>query len=410
MLKNIGNRNYCCYDKTSMMKKFLILFVGLFAVNSTMADVFATKAKSAYLIDYDSGTEIFSKNADVLMPPSSMLKLMTLAVLFEKIKSGELKPDDTLVVSENAHYKKPIWYPASKMCLVSGQKITVRDAILGIIVLSAGDASVVVAESIAGSEQKFTEHMQKYAKQIGMEQSSFGNASGLPNSNNLMTSRELAMLASHIISEYSDLYPMFATKRFEFEDTRTDWCKDWARTHTTNYNKLLFSMPGADGLKTGHTDDGGYGMVGSAKVGGRRLIGVINGFRGGNHEALASEMKKLLNYGYKNTTTKVFYRSGDDVIKIPVWYGIRETVMATVEKNVAITLNKNESIKNVRVLARYDEPVAAPIKQGQKIGEIVVEYNGDVQQRVPLIAKEKVRKIQFIGRIIKNISVMIWGK
>ena len=371
---------------------------------------FTTKAKSAYLIDYDSGTEIFSKNADLLMPPSSMLKLVTLGVLFDKIKSGELKLDDKLVVTENAHYNKPIWYSASKMCLITGQKITVKDAILGIIVLSAGDASVTVAESIAGNENKFTEYMHKYAKNIGMIQSSFGNASGLPNPNNLMTSRELGMLAAHIISTYPDLYPMFATKRYEFNDTQTDWCKDWARTHTTNYNKLLFSMPGADGLKTGHTDDGGYGMVGSAKVGGRRLIGVINGFHGGNHEALANEMKKMLNYGYKNTQTKVFYRAGDDIIKIPVWYGIKDSVVATTEKNVAITLNKTDSIKNVRVLARYDEPVSAPIKQGQQIGEIVVEYNGDVKHRIPLVAKNKIRKIQFIGRIIKNISVMLRGK
>ena len=394
-----------------MMKKFLILFAVLFVANAfATTESFTTKAKSAYLIDYDSNAEIFSKNADVLMPPSSMLKLMTLAVLFDKVKNGELKLDDTLTVSENAHYKKPIWYPASKMCLITDQKISVRDAILGIIVLSAGDASVVVAESIAGSEEKFTTHMQKYAKKIGMTQSSFGNASGLPNPNNLMTSRELALLASHIISEYHDLYPMFATKRFEFDGAQTDWCKDWTHTHTTNYNKLLFSMPGADGLKTGHTDDGGYGMVGSAKIGGRRLIGVINGFRGGNHESLANEMKKLLNYGYKNTQTKVFYHAGDDIIKIPVWYGVRDNVMATVDKNVAITLKKHESLKNVRVLARYDEPITAPIKPGQKIGEIVVEYNGDVRQRTPLVAKEKVRKIQFIGRIIKNLSVIFGGR
>ena len=394
-----------------MIKKLMILFACLSVVAPCAAtESFTTKAKSAYLIDYDSGTEIFSKNADLLMPPSSMLKLVTLGVLFDKIKSGELKLDDKLVVTENAHYNKPIWYSASKMCLITGQKITVKDAILGIIVLSAGDASVTVAESIAGNENKFTEYMHKYAKNIGMIQSSFGNASGLPNPNNLMTSRELGMLAAHIISTYPDLYPMFATKRYEFNDTQTDWCKDWARTHTTNYNKLLFSMPGADGLKTGHTDDGGYGMVGSAKVGGRRLIGVINGFRGGNHEALANEMKKMLNYGYKNTQTKVFYRAGDDIIKIPVWYGIKDSVVATTEKNVAITLNKTDSIKNVRVLARYDEPVSAPIKQGQQIGEIVVEYNGDVKHRIPLVAKNKIRKIQFIGRIIKNISVMLRGK
>lgn len=392
------------------MKKFLVFLATVMISNTCIADSFTTNAKSALLIDYDSGTEIVSKNADVLMPPSSMLKLVTLAVLFDKIKSGDLKLTDTLKVSENADYQKPAWYPASKMCLITGQKITVKDAILGIIVLSAGDASVVVAESISGSEDKFTNEMKKYADKIGMTQSSFGNASGLPNPNNLMTSRELAILAKHLIHDYPELYKMFATKRFEFDDTKTDWCKDWARTHTTNYNKLLFSMPGADGLKTGHTDDGGYGMVGSAKIGNRRLIGVINGFRGKNHEALANEMKKLLNYGYTNTQTKIFYRPGADIIKIPVWYGRQDEVIATVDDTVAVTFPKSESLKDIHILARYDTPVAAPIKQGQKIGEIIIAKNGDTVQRIPLVAKNKVNKIQFFGRIIKNISVMLWGK
>lgn len=392
-----------------MIKKFLILFVCLFCTIAKGAE-YQTNAKSVYLLDYDSGNVIFEKNADKLMPPSSMLKLMTLTVLFDAIKSGNLKMDDLLSVSENADYKNPLWYPASKMCLTTGQKITVRDAILGIIVLSAGDASVTVAEKMAGSENKFTDLMTKKAREIGMEKSSFGNASGLPHDNNLMTSRELAMLAKYIIDEYPDIYPMFATKRFEFDGAQTDWCHDWTRTHTLNYNKLLFSMSGADGLKTGHTSDGGYGMVASSKIGGRRLIGVINGFRGRGHDALADEMKKLLNHGYKTTQTKVFYHIGDDITEIPVWYGRYPTVTATVNENVAITLPKDATLKNIRVLARYDEPISAPVKKGQKIGEIVIEKNGDIVKRIPLIAKNKVRKIQFIGRIIKNISVMLGGK
>lgn len=393
----------------TMIKKFLI-FLMCFYVGAAGAAEFSTKAKSAYLIDYDSGDEIVSKNADVLMPPSSMLKLMTLTVLFDEIKSGKIKMDDTLTVSENADYKNPLWYPASKMCLVTGQKITVHDAILGIIVLSAGDASVTVAEHLAGNEKNFSEMMQKKANEIGMEKSTFGNASGLPNENNLMTSHELAILAKYIINEYPDIYPMFATKRFEFNDTKTDWCHDWTRTHTMNYNKLLFLMPGSDGLKTGHTNDGGYGVVASSKIGSRRLIGVINGFHGRGHDGLAEEMKKLLNYGYKNTMTKVFYRVGDDLLTVPVWYGRKQTVTATVSENVAITLPKDYSLKNIRVLARYDEPVAAPVKKGQKIGEVVIEKNGDIVKRIPLVAKERVRKIQFFGRVFKNISVMIWGK
>ncbi len=350
-----------------MIKRFLILFLCMISASTNAAN-FQTKAKSVYLFDYDSGDEIFAKNADKLMPPSSMLKLMTLTVLFDAVKSGDLKMDDTLTVSENADYKNPLWYPASKLCLTKGQKITVHDAVLGIIVLSAGDASVVVAEHFAGTEAKFTDLMTKKAREIGMQQSTFGNASGLPHENNLMTSQELGMLAKYIIKEYPDAYPLFATKRFEFEGSQTEWCHDWTRTHTLNYNKLLFSMPGADGLKTGHTDDGGYGMVASSKVGGRRLIGVINGFHGRGHDALAEEMKKLLNYGYKTTQAKVFYQAGDVLTKIPVWYGVKPTAEATVYENVAITLPKDSSLKNIRVLARFEEPVSAPIKKGQRLG------------------------------------------
>lgn len=400
---------YYCYDRGDMMKRFLFLFPMLFVIGADAAG-FSTNARSALLIDYDSGDEIFAKNADDLMPPSSMLKLMTLTVLFDAIKSGQIKMDDTIDVSENANYKNPLWYPASKMCLTTGQKITVKDAILGIIVLSAGDASVAVAEKLAGSEVKFTEMMQKKANEIGMIKSSFGNASGLPHANNMMTSREIAMLAKYIISEYPDIYPMFATKRFEFDGATTKWCQDWTRTHTMNYNRILFSMPGADGLKTGHTDDGGYGVATSAKIGGRRLIGVINGFKASNHDALAEEAKKLLNYGYKNTTTKIFYKPGDVLAKIPVWYGKSRTVDATVNENVAITLPKDYSLKNIRVLARFNQPVVAPIRAGQQIGEIVVEKNGDVVKRIPLIAKEKVKKIMFFKRLFKNISVIIRGK
>lgn len=387
-----------------MKKKIFILLISL--ITTTANADFSTRAKSAFLIDYDSGTEIVAKNADTLMPPSSMIKLMTLAVLFDEIKAGRLTMDDRLPVSENADYNNPLWYPASKICLVAGQDISVRDAIMGLIVLSGGDASVVVAEKLAGSEIAFTELMQKKAREIGMPQSTFGNASGLPNPNNLMTSRELATLATHIISDYPDIYPLFATKRFEFKDYKTDWCRDWGRTHTVNYNKLLFIMPGADGLKTGHTEDGGYGMVASAKIGGRRLIGVINGFRGNGHDALAAEMKKLLNYGYTTTTNKVFYRPGDKIAKIPVWYGRQDYVIATIEKPFAITLPKSDGLNGVRVLARYNDPMPAPIKKGAQVGEIIAEQNGRVIARAPLIAMDKLSKTQFFGRVFENIMVM----
>ncbi len=388
----------------------LSILVTANAAAGTTKPEFKTTAKSAFLVDFDSGAEIVARDVDTLMPPSSMLKLMTLAVLFDRVKSGELSLDDKLPVGKNADYQNPLWYPASKICLSAGQEITVRDAILGLIVLSGGDASVVVAEALSGDEVKFTEQMTTKARSIGMPMSTFGNASGLPHPNNMMTSRELATLAYHLIADYPDLYPMFATKRFEFGDYKTDWCRDWGRTHTVNYNKLLFIMPGADGLKTGHTDKGGYGMVASAVSGGRRLIGVINGFHGKGHDALAAEMKKLLTHGFTTTATHVFYRPGEDVVTVPVWYGRADTVMATVSKNFAVTNSKDTGIKGVRVLARYDDPVAAPIHAGDKVGEIVAERDGRVVARGDLIARDDVRRVQFFGRIWKNIMVMIFGK
>ena len=392
-----------------MNKKLFTLFMALITGTANAND-FQTKAKSAFLIDYDSGVEIVAKNADTLMPPSSMIKLMTLAVLFDELKAGNITMDTRFPVGENADYNRPEWYPASKICLVAGQTITVRDLILGLIVLSGGDASVVVAEKLAGTEAAFAAKMTEKARSIGMQQSTFGNASGLPDPNNLMTSRELATLAEHLISDYPDIYPLFATKRFEFKEHKTDWCREWGRTHTLNYNKLLFKMRGADGLKTGHTADGGYGMVASAKIGGRRLIGVINGFNGKGHEALANEMKKLMEYGFGTTVTKTFYQPGDSVAEIPVWYGRKETVVATVAKPFAITVDKSDGMRGVRVLARYEEPLNAPIKTGDEIGQLIAEQNGKVIARAPLIANEKVGKIQFLGRVLKNIKVIFGGK
>lgn len=392
------------------MKKVIFFTFLLAIINNTAWAAnasFSTNAKSAFLIDYDSGTEIFSKNADVLMPPSSMVKLMTLAVLFDEIKAGRVKMDDKFPVSENADYKNPLWYPASKICLSTGQTVSVKDLILGLIVLSGGDASVVVAEKLAGDENAFTGLMQAKAQSLGMEKSTFGNASGLPHPANLMTSRELAILATHIISDYPDIYPMFSTRRFEFNDYKSDWCRDWGRTHTLNYNKLLFIMNGADGLKTGHTDDGGYGVVASSTVGGRRLIGVINGFRGKGHDALANEMKKMMNYGYSSTVNKVFYKPGDIVTKIPTWYGKEDFVIATVSRPFAVTTNKTDGMKGIRVVAVYDTPVETPVRAGDVIGKLIAQKDGKDIHSADLIARDTVKRVQFFRRAWRNIMVLI---
>jgi len=390
---------------------------------------FSTPARSAFLVDVQSGMAIVAKDADEPMPPSSMLKLMTLDIVFGALKSGELKMDEMLPVSANADYQNPIWKQASKICLSRGQKISVNDAVMGLIVLSGGDAAVVVAEKLAGGESAFAARMQARAREIGMTRSTFGNAHGLPDPNNLMTSRELAMLAQHIITAFPEYYPLFATKRFEFGHYDSEWCAQWGRTHTINYNKLLFIMPGSDGMKTGHTDGGGYGMVASSKIGGRRLIGVINGLRAKSHDDLAREMKKLLEYGYANTANRVFYNPGDAVVKIPVWYGRADTVTATVAQTFAVTLARGSVASppsgggvsaeggrggapsnNIRIIARYNTPALAPIRAGDKLGEIVAEQDGQIVATAPLIAAERVGKVQLFARMWQNVKVIFGMK
>jgi D-alanyl-D-alanine carboxypeptidase (penicillin-binding protein 5/6) len=396
---------FYCY--AVIMKKVLILVLCFVC---GVANAFTTTARSAFVIDPASNAEIVDKNSDVLMPPSSMLKLMTLAVVFDEVAAGNLKMEQRVVVPSQADYQRPEWYDASKICLTTGQKILVSDAVRGLIVLSGGDAGIVLADAVAGSESAMTGKMTKLARKIGMEKSTFGNVSGLPNPNNLMTSRELAILARYLIEKHSDLYPMFSEKRFIFDEYQTEWCAQWGRNHTYNYNRLLFIMNGADGLKTGHTADGGYGMVASAQVGGRRLIGVINGFRGKNHDALANEMKRLLNYGFTETKNKILYKSSDKILDVPVWYGKKDFVSAGVARDFVITLGKKDDANDIKMVARYNTPAAAPIRVGDKLGEIIATRDGVEMARAPLVATESVKKVQFIRRIIKNLGVIFGGR
>ena len=391
------------------MKKYLLFAVCSLLFASAANAEFTTKARSAFLVDFQSGAAIVAENANNMMPPSSMLKLMTLAVAFEEIKAGRLSMDDKITISENADYRNPIFEDASKLCLAAGQQITVHDAVLGLIVQSAGDAGIALSEKIAGSEDAMTKKMTALARKIGMEKSTFGNVSGLPDPNNLMTSRELAMLANYLIVRHADIYPMFATKKFEFNGSQSEWCAKWMQTKTLSYNKLLFIMPEADGLKTGSTLAGGYGMVASAVRNGRRLIAVLNGFNCKDHNVLAAEMKRLLMYGFNETFNKVFYKPGDAIIEIPVWYGRQPTAVATVAKPFVATLDKKQNAK-IQIIARFDEPLAAPVRAGEKIGELIAQTDEKVLARAPLVAKDHVGKVQLFARVVKNLQVIFTGK
>ncbi|MDR3208958.1 MAG: D-alanyl-D-alanine carboxypeptidase [Rickettsiales bacterium] len=388
------------------MKKICILaFAAYLAISSSRA-AFQGSAKSYYLVDFQSGQAIASKSPDDLMPPSSMLKLMTAELAFGALKSGKLKMNDKLPVSRAADYKNPVLAGASKVCLEQGQTITVEDALAGLIAVSGGDAAIVLAEKLVGTERQFVEMMTRRAREIGMEYTSFGNASGLPDADNLSTSRELMILAGHIFRTYPEYLHFFKIRRFEFVNPLSDFCRSWAKSHAINYNKLLFIMGGAEGMKTGHTSKGGYGVVAAASRRGRRLIGVINGLPAKNHDALAAEAKRLLEYGYENT----FNQEIKSEIAVPVWYGAEETVRAKTKHPFFLTFENGANLGGLRVVALVSGKIAAPVRKGGEIGTAVAYMNGVEIKSEKLYATESVPRVRFFGRMFRNIKYFLTRK
>ncbi|MDR1071788.1 MAG: D-alanyl-D-alanine carboxypeptidase [Rickettsiales bacterium] len=376
----------------------------LFALPSRAA--FQGPAKSYYLVDFQSDRAIVSKSPDDLAPPSSMLKLMTAELAFGALRSGALKLNDKLPVSRAADYKNPALSGASKVCLEQGQTITVEDALTGLIVVSGGDAAIVLAEKLAGTERQFTEMMTRRAREIGMEYTSFGNASGLPDADNLSTSRELAILAAHIFRTYPEYMHLFKIRRFEFVNPLSDFCRSWAKSHAINYNKLLFVMGGAEGLKTGHTSKGGYGVVAAAKRKDRRLVGVINGLAAKNHDALAAEAKRLLEYGYDST----FNHEIKSEVAVPVWYGEKKSVHAKTKRPFFLTFDNGTDLGTLRVVALVPNKTSAPVEKGDEVGTVVAYLNGSEIKSEKLYAAESMPRIRFFGRMLRNIKYFLTGK
>ncbi|MDR1826611.1 MAG: D-alanyl-D-alanine carboxypeptidase [Rickettsiales bacterium] len=380
---------YCCLSTVSARG----------AAPAVVAPAWAGPAKSYYLVDFQSGQAIVSKSADDLMIPASMIKLMTAELAFDALRSGKISMNTKLITPKNADHKNPALLSASKVCLSEGQVITVEDALTGLLVVSGGDAAITLAEKLGGSEEAFVQMMTERARKIGMEYTSFGNSSGLPDVNNLSTSRELAILADHIIRTYPEYLYFFRTRRFEFVNPITDFCRAWAKSHAINYNKLLFIMGGADGMKTGHTVKGGYGMVATANRKNRRLIAVINGMNAKGHDPLALEAKRLLEYGYENT----FNREIKSEAVVPVWYGRKPEVIARTKRPFILTLKNGTDLDALRVSAFVSNDISAPLAAGEEVGLIVATLDGVEIKSDKLYAVEDVPRIRFFGRILRNI-------
>lgn len=358
-------------------------------------DVYETDAPTAILIEANSGAVLFEKNADELRAPSSMMKLMTVEVVFNALKKGDIKLTDEYVISENTWRKGGAPAGGSTMFAAIHSRVSVDDLLHGAIIQSGNDSCMALAEGMAGSESAFAEKMTARARELGMTRSTFGNATGLPDPDNKMTVRELAMLARHIILTYPDFYKLFGEKEFT-----------WNKIRQFNRNPLLAAMDGADGLKTGYTKEGGYGMVGSVMQNGTRLIVVVNGLA--SSEDRASTAKKLLEWGFRNFEVRTIFAAKQPIGYASVFGGDRRSVPVAASRPVQLMVQKNG---NDKLLARlvYNGPVHAPIAAGQQIGVVRVWRGSEMAVETPVHAAEAVGTGTTMQRALDGALQLVIG-
>ncbi|WP_420003623.1 D-alanyl-D-alanine carboxypeptidase family protein [Arenibacterium sp. LLYu02] len=371
------------------------LALALLSVSSS-AFAFDTKARAAYVVDQGTNTVLLDKNASVPLPPASMSKLMTLYVAFEALRDGRLTLDEELPVSEHA-----MSYKGSTMFLDTTDRVRVADLLRGIIVLSGNDACVVIAEALSpdGTEAGFARYMTRRARELGMMESTFTNANGWPDPGHRMSVKDLAILAKHLIEDFPnnpDFYGMFSEKEFTFDGR--------APSNTQNRNPLLQLDIGADGLKTGHTEEAGYGLVGSAKQGDRRVIFVISGLD--SMAARAEESEAIVNWSFRQFAKKTLAKAGIAVDEAEVWMGDSPTVGLVPAQDLEILL-PTLSDDAVKAEVVYTGPITAPIQAGQQIAELVVKPEDLPEMRLPLVAAKDVGTGGFTVRVMTAVQVLV---
>jgi D-alanyl-D-alanine carboxypeptidase (penicillin-binding protein 5/6) len=372
-----------------MMKPIRLTIVTVLAAFAillpSMAGAFESTARQAILVDITGHRVLYEKNADQRMPTSSMSKMMTIYMVFDALKAGKIKLDDTLTVSERA-WRTTYKQDESSMFLPVGGQVKVEDLIRGVIIQSGNDATVVLAEGLAGSEPEFVTEMNDKAKQLGMTNSHFVNSNGLPDPDHYSTARDLATLAEHLVDDFPEYYHFFGELEYTYNGIKQG-----------NRNPLLYRAGlGVDGLKTGHTDAGGYGLCASAIRNGRRLIVVVNGLP--NMQARADDPAGLLDYGFNEFKTYTLFKPGDVVEHATTWEGVQPTVPLVTDQPVTVTLSFPER-KAVTATVRMPETVKAPIAAGQRIGTLVISSPGTAIQEYPLKTNAAVDRLGFFSRL-----------
>ncbi|KIC47114.1 D-Ala-D-Ala carboxypeptidase [Ruegeria sp. ANG-S4] len=361
------------------------LAIGL-AAFALPAHAFDTTARAAYVMDQKTGTVLLSKEADLPLPPASMSKLMTLYVAFEALRDGRLTLDETLPVSEHA-----MSYGGSTMFLNTQDRVRVEDLLRGIIVLSGNDACVVIAEALSpdGTEAGFARFMTQRAKKMGMDHSNFANSNGWPAAGHMMSVHDLAVLADRLITDFPEYYPLFAEEVYEFDGR--------APSNARNRNPLLKLDIGADGLKTGHTQEAGYGLVGSAKQGDRRVVFVLSGLD--STARRAEEAEAVVNWSFRNFVERSVASAEEPIAEAKLWMGAEPTVGLVPEEDLTL-LFPVLGDSDVEAEIVYDGPINAPVIKGQQLAELVIRPEGLPEIRRPLVAANDVPQGGFVVRML----------
>ena len=366
------------------------IFGSVMTISLTSALALETTAREAYLMDFDTGAVLLSKNGDALTEPASMTKMMTVHLLFDRIKDGSLSLEDTFHVSEKAWRKG-----GSKMFVEVNSDVSVDDLLHGIIVQSGNDAAIVVAEGLAGTEEAFADEMTAEAREIGMTKSVFKNATGWPAEGHVVTAHDLAILARDTIRKFPELYKLYAVKEFTYNGIRQP-----------NRNPLLGTSAGVDGMKTGHTETAGYGLTATAERDGRRLILVVNGL--GSVRERRTESQKLLDWGFREFDNYDLFDAGEVVSSANVWLGSEAKVDLVTNQDILLTLPRTNR-DDMKVSVVYEGPIPAPVTAGQQVATLKVEIPDNEPREFPLYAASEVGRLGFIGRIGAAIKYLLWG-
>ena len=381
-----------------MIKKiFLTIIITLLLTFNVYAE-FEIKARTAILQDFLSGEILYEKEPDKSIYPASMTKIMTSIVAFDLIKSGDLSLDEKFLVSENAWRLSSAGY--SSMFIMVGDEVSVENLLKGIIIASGNDACVALAEGIAGTEDEFAIMMTSKAKEIGMENTNFANSSGINNTNNVSTVRDIMLMSRYLIKEFPDEYRYFAEKEFTWDRTGGDPITQG------NRNPLLYKSLGADGIKTGYLAVEKYSLASSVNRNGRRLIAVGSGFNTKNDRS--KESSKLLTWGLTNFDLIEIAKKDKPVEQLDVWLGKKDTVAAYVKSDIYKTIPKARK-KHIKVSIVYKGPIQAPINKDDTLGKLKIVYKNELIDEYDLFAFESVKKLNIFSRLIKSINFLIWG-